>query len=37
MGSALGMDSNGRERDEAGMNRGTSRALMQSQWKTQTG
>lgn len=31
------MDSNERERKEAGISRGTSRALTQSQWKTQMG
>lgn len=37
IGKAFGMDSNGRKRKEAGMSRGTSRALMQSQRKTQMG
>ena len=37
IGKAFGMDSNGRKRKEAGMSRVTSRALMQSQRKTQMG
>lgn len=37
IGKAFGMDSNGRKRKEAEMSRGTSRALMRSQRKTQMG
>lgn len=37
IGKAFGVDSSGRKRKEAGMSRGTSRALMRSQRKTQMG